>query len=78
MDTPNLFLVHSWEKDNNTVADQLFIEMICAFIQKNALCEVIFKQIPTLMVWKFYDQFISSVLLHVTQCFYIKTSSSEL
>lgn len=53
MDTPNLLYVQSCEKDNKIGADRLFIEMICTFIQKNALCEVIFRQIPKIMVWKF-------------------------
>ena len=49
MDIPNLLLVKS-NKESNTNVEKLFIDMVSAFIQKNALREVILGQIPIIMV----------------------------
>ena len=49
LDTPNLLLVQSAKEDDPKV-DQLFIEMVRTFIQKNGLREVILIQVPTIMV----------------------------
>ena len=49
LDTPNLLLVHSGREDDPKV-DQLFIEMVRTFIQKNGLREIISTQVPTIMV----------------------------
>ena len=47
MDTPNLLLVNS-NRDPNV--DQLFIKMLCEFIQMHSLREDILGQIPIIMV----------------------------
>ena len=49
LDTPNLLLVQSAKEDDPKV-DQLFIEMVRTFIQKNGLRETILIQVPTIMV----------------------------
>ena len=49
LDTPNLLLVQSAKEDDPKV-DQLFIEMVRTFIQKNGLREIILIQVPTIMV----------------------------
>ena len=49
LDTPNLLLVQSAKEDDPKV-DQLFIEMVRTFIQKNGLREIILNQVPTIMV----------------------------
>ena len=49
LDAPNLLLVESPKEDDPRV-DQMFIEMVRTFIHKNALREVILKQVPTIMV----------------------------
>ena len=49
MDIPNLLLVMS-NKGSSTNVEKFFIDMVSAFIQKNALREVILGQIPTIMV----------------------------
>ena len=49
MDIPNLLLVES-RKESDTNVENLFIDIVCAFIQRNALREVILGQIPAIMV----------------------------
>ena len=49
LDVPNLFLVQSNKKDAVKV-EQKFIGMVCSFIQKNTLRDVILSQIPSIMV----------------------------
>lgn len=49
LDTPDLLLVQSPKEDDPRV-DQMFIEVVRTFIQKNALREVILNQVPTIMV----------------------------
>ena len=48
LDTPNLLLVQSPNDDLDV--DQMFIEVVRIFIQKNALREVILNQVPAIMV----------------------------
>ena len=56
LDTPNLLLVRSTREDDSKV-DQLFIEMVCTFIQKNGLHEIVLSQVPTIMVINIILQF---------------------
>ena len=49
LDIPNLLLVQSPKEDDPKV-DQLFIEMIRAFIKNYALREITSNQVPTIMV----------------------------
>ena len=62
LDTPNLLLVQSPTKDYPRV-DQMFIELVCTFIQKNALCEAILIQVPTIMVSGYWKIFFLCLLL---------------
>ena len=49
IDIPNLLFVKS-HKESDTNVEKLFIDMVCAFIQGNALREAILGQIPAIMV----------------------------
>ena len=49
LDVPNLFLLQS-NKEDAVKVEQKFIEMVCLFIQKNTLWDVILRQIPSIMV----------------------------
>lgn len=49
LDTPNLLLVESL-KEHDPRVDQMFIDMLCAFIQKNGLREYILTNVPLIMV----------------------------
>jgi len=53
MDTPNLLLVQSPKEDDPNV-EQLFIDMVRTFIQKNALREVILGQLQIIMVSNYF------------------------
>ena len=45
LDVPNLF-----SKEDNQSIQTMFIDMVCDFIQKNTLKEVILGQVKTIMV----------------------------
>ena len=49
LDVPDLFLLQS-NKEDAVKVEQKFIEMVCSFIQKNTLRDVILRQIPSIMV----------------------------
>ena len=51
LDVPNLFSAQSPNEDDQSV-QKLFIDMICTFIQKNALKEIILGQVNDIMVCK--------------------------
>lgn len=47
LDVPNLF-----SKEDDQSIQTLFVDMVCTFIQKNALKEIILGQVTTIMVCK--------------------------
>ena len=49
LDVANLFLTQSFKEDDQSI-QIVFIEMVCAFIQRNALKEDILSQVTVIMV----------------------------
>ena len=74
LDTPDLLLVQSPKEDDPKV-DQMFIEMVRTFIQRNALREVILNQVPTIMV---IDYYFCVLLYHTVLLFLVKVKHLKL
>ena len=49
MDVPKLLLIHT-PRENDPDVEQLFINMLCTFIQRKALNEIILCQVEDIMV----------------------------
>ena len=66
MDIPDLMNVYSTEDDPNV--EQLFINMLCSFIQKNALNKVILYQIQDILVIDAYNYINNYYSLSLDNC----------
>ena len=49
MDVPKLLLIHT-PRENDPDVEQLFINMLCTFIQRKAVNEIILCQVDDIMV----------------------------